>query len=54
VRHDIDFSKLAGSFEMLWGVINNLTFYVWHYPHQVTAASCLFLAAMRFLTWFRK
>lgn len=54
MRHDIDFDKLGGTFEAVWHVCHNLSFYVWHYPHQVTAASCLFLAVMRFLTWFRK
>jgi hypothetical protein len=54
VSHDIDFGKLTGTFEQVWHVCHNLSFYVWYYPHQVTAASCLFLAVMRFLTWFRK
>ena len=54
MRHNIDFDKLGGTFEQVWHLCHNLAFYVWHYPDQVTAASCLFLAAMRFLTWFRK
>lgn len=54
MKYPIDFEKLGSTFAILWEVAHNLSFYVMHYPDQVTAACCLYLAGTRFLTWFRK
>lgn len=54
MKVDLDFSKALGLLDMAWWVVINLADLVQNHPEQVTAASCLYLAMTRFLTWFRK